>query len=82
MTETELLSRIITNRKIFGGAPIIKGTRLPVATVLSLLAQGETFDELIEDFEIVTKEDLLACIAFAASLVKPAKKEAVGGGKR
>jgi hypothetical protein len=50
MNETELLSRITANPEIFGGKPIIRGMRISVELTLSLLAQGESTDALIEDY--------------------------------
>ena len=48
------------------GKPCIKGTRITVYDVLSWLAAGMTFDEIIKDFPELTQSDILACLAFAA----------------
>jgi len=48
------------------GKPCIKGTRIAVYDVLSWLAAGMTFDEIIGDFPELTQTDILACLAFAA----------------
>jgi len=48
------------------GKPCIKGTRITVYDVLSWLAAGMTFGEIIEDFPELTESDILACLAFAA----------------
>jgi len=59
--------QIITrNPDIRFGKPCIKGTRITVYDVLSWLAAGMTFDEIIEDFPELTESDILACLAFAA----------------
>lgn len=49
-----------------GGKPCIRGMRITVYDVLEYLASGMTEEEIIEDFPELTKEDIKACIAFAA----------------
>ncbi len=65
MTETELLKRISANPEIFGGKPIIRGMRISVELILSLLAQGVTLDEITEDYPDVEPDDVRACLAYA-----------------
>ena len=48
------------------GKPCIKGTRISVADVLGWLASGMSYDEILEDFPQLTKEQVLACLQFAA----------------
>ena len=57
---------ITRNAGIRFGKPCIKGTRITVYDVLSWLAAGMTFDEIIEDFPELKESDILACLAFAA----------------
>jgi uncharacterized protein (DUF433 family) len=49
-----------------GGKPCIRGLRITVYEVLDYLASGMTEDEILRDFPDLTREDLLACLAFAA----------------
>jgi uncharacterized protein (DUF433 family) len=49
-----------------GGKPCIRGMRMTVYDVLSYLASGMTEQEILDDFPYLTKEDLLACLAYAA----------------
>ncbi len=49
-----------------GGKPCIRGLRITVYDVLDYLASGMTEDEILRDFPDLTKEDLHACLAFAA----------------
>ncbi len=49
-----------------GGAPCIRGMRITVYVVLSYHASGMTEGELLSDFPELTREDVLACLAFAA----------------
>jgi excisionase family DNA binding protein len=50
-----------------GGQPIIRGTRVPLRRILARLARGETIERIVEEFPMVTAEDVRAAIAFAAS---------------
>jgi uncharacterized protein (DUF433 family) len=49
-----------------GGQPCIRGMRITVYDVLSYLASGMTEDDLLSDFPELTREDILACLSFAA----------------
>lgn len=48
------------------GKPCIRGMRITVYDVLSYLASGMTYEEVLEDFPYLTKEDILACLSYAA----------------
>jgi uncharacterized protein (DUF433 family) len=49
-----------------GGKPCVRGLRITVADVLEYLASGMSEDEIIADFPELTREDIRACLAFAA----------------
>lgn len=49
-----------------GGKPCIRGMRITVYDVLSYLASGMTYEEILEDFPYLTQEDILACLSYAA----------------
>ena len=49
-----------------GGKPCIRGLRITVYDVLEYLASGMTDEEILADFPDLTKEDIRACLAFAA----------------
>jgi len=49
-----------------GGKPCIRGMRMTVYDVLEYLASGMTQQEILKDFPYLTKEDILACLSFAA----------------
>ena len=49
-----------------GSKPCIRGMRITVYDVLSYLAAGMTYEQLLEDFPYLTKEDILACFSYAA----------------
>ena len=67
--ETALLTRITVNPTIFGGKPIIRGQRLAVEHVLSMLAAGDTVDSLLEAYDWLERDDVLACLAYASKMV-------------
>jgi uncharacterized protein (DUF433 family) len=58
---------IVRDPKICGGRPVIKGTRVPLRTVLASLAQGSTIEELLREFPTLTEDAVWAAIAFAAA---------------
>ena len=49
-----------------GGKPCVRGFRITVYDVLSYLAAGMTVEEVLADFPELTREDILACLSFAA----------------
>ena len=49
-----------------GGKPCIRGMRITVYDVLSYLAAGMTEQEVLDDFPYLTREDILACLSYAA----------------
>jgi len=49
-----------------GGKPCIRGLRITVYDVLSYLAAGMSIDEIISDFPSLTRDDILACLSYAA----------------
>jgi len=69
MTESKLLERITVNPKIFGGKPIIRGHRLAVEHILSMLAAGDTPETILAGYPWLEKEDIQACLVYARRLV-------------
>ena len=63
MTDESLLKRITVNPQIFGGKPIIRGMRISVELLLSLLAQGESPEAILDDYPDLEPEDIRACLA-------------------
>ena len=58
---------ISMNPAVRSGKPCVKGTRITVCDVLEYLAGGMTEDEILSDFPDLTREDIRACLAFAAA---------------
>ncbi|MDP2278809.1 MAG: DUF433 domain-containing protein [Nitrospirota bacterium] len=65
-----MLERISVDPNICHGQACIKGTRIPVHQILHMLANGDTIDELIEDYPSLKRDDIFACIEYAASLTE------------
>ena len=69
MTDPELLKRITADPGIFGGKPTIRGMRISVELILSLLAQGETREEILADYPDLEPDDIRACLAYARAAI-------------
>lgn len=65
----ELLQRITARPDVFGGKPIIRDMRVSVELVLSLLSQGATQNEVLDDYPDMEPEDIRACIAYAHTVI-------------
>lgn len=71
--------RIEINPKKMGGKPVIRGTRIPVYFILELLANGWSFEEILESYPQLTKEDILAAIRYASMILKEKQYVEVSG---
>ncbi|RLI70939.1 antitoxin, partial [Archaeoglobales archaeon] len=58
------------NPEISGGKPVIKGTRITVEFILELLANGWSYEEILENYPQLKKEDILEAINYAADVLK------------
>ena len=65
MKPHNLLNRITIDPEVMAGQPVIKGTRLTVTFILGLMAQGMSIPEILQEYNKLTKEDILACLSFA-----------------
>ena len=65
-----LLDRVTIDPKVCGGKPCIKGTRISVEFVVDLLSQGWTTDKILEQYDHLAHEDILACLAYASDVLK------------
>ena len=82
MQEEELLQRITANPEIFGGKPIIRGMRISVELILSLMAQGESRDDILADYPALEPDDIRACIAYAHAIIAHDSLDAVRVGEK
>jgi uncharacterized protein (DUF433 family) len=63
----KLLKRIEVNPAVMLGKPVIKGTRVPVELILRKLSEGATEADLLDGYPRLTKLDIQAALAYAAS---------------
>ena len=60
------IDRITFNPAVMGGKPCVRGLRVTVATVLGLLAEGCSRDEILQAYPYLEAEDVDQCLAYAA----------------
>jgi uncharacterized protein (DUF433 family) len=72
-----VLNRITADPAIFSGKPIVRGMRISVELILSLLAQGETPETILDDYPDLEPADIRACLAYAYAVVANDRLEAV-----
>jgi uncharacterized protein (DUF433 family) len=65
-----LLQRITLHPDICHGKPVIRGLRYPVESMLEYLAAGDSIEDLLKQFADLERDDLLACLAYAAEVLK------------
>lgn len=58
---------VISDAAICGGQPVIRGTRVPLRTVLGSLAEGDTVEQIVKSFPSLSEELVRAVISFAAA---------------
>jgi uncharacterized protein (DUF433 family) len=58
--------RITRNPKVMGGKPCIRGMRITVGMIVGQLGEGATIDELMDDFPLLEREDILEAMRYAA----------------
>lgn len=63
------MQRIVIDRKVMHGKPVVKGTRVPVEIVVGSLAGGMTYEEIEKEYG-VTREDILACLDYATQVLR------------
>ncbi|MBI2650739.1 DUF433 domain-containing protein [Candidatus Woesearchaeota archaeon] len=68
--EKDFMKRIVVNPRVMVGKPVIKGTRVTIDAILGRIAEGWTFDDILEDFPHITKADIKAAIMYAESIVR------------
>ncbi len=64
----EKFDRITFDEKIMGGKACIRGMRIPVSLVVNLVAHGKNFDEILEEYPDLEKEDIQKSLEYAAWL--------------
>ena len=70
MRRATAAGRITIDPRVCHGQACVRGTRIPVHQVVRMLANGDTIEELIEDFPSLTGKDIRACLDYAATLAE------------
>jgi uncharacterized protein (DUF433 family) len=65
-----LLSRITIDPHVCHGKPVVRGLRYPVESLLEYLAAGDSIEDLLGEFPDLEREDVLACLEFAARSIQ------------
>jgi len=68
MERDRLLEKISIDPRVCFGKPCIRGHRIWVSLVLDLLASGLSIEEVLEEYPQLSREDVLACIAYGAEM--------------
>jgi uncharacterized protein (DUF433 family) len=62
--------RIFIDSRICHGQACIKGTRIPVHQIVRMLANGDEIGDLLKEYPSLKRDDILACLEYAASLAE------------
>lgn len=63
-----MTTRITIDPEVCHGKPCVRGLRYPVTMILELLASGMTVEEVVADYPDLEREDISACLQYAARL--------------
>lgn len=66
----EWRERITSDPAVLVGKPVIRGTRISVELILGWLANGWTYEQILESYPHITREDILAALAFAEEMMR------------
>ncbi|MDZ7831086.1 MAG: DUF433 domain-containing protein [Desulfobacterales bacterium] len=66
-------SRIELHPKVCNGKPVIKGTRIPVSVILEQVAEGVSWDQLLNDYPELQREDIQAALVYARESIDNAE---------
>lgn len=65
----DLKERITLDPKILTGKPTIRGTRIAVEFVIDLLAGGWTIEQILQEYNHLTREDIQACLMYVSDML-------------
>jgi len=63
------LDRITVNPEVMGGKPCVRGMRVTVGTVVGLIAQGHSVEEILKEYPYLEKDDIQQCLQYASMRV-------------
>lgn len=64
------MRKIVIDPAVCNGSPTIEGTRIAVQTILEFLSAGDTIEDVLREYPTLTRDDVLACLAYSARLMK------------
>jgi uncharacterized protein (DUF433 family) len=70
MRRKKATGRIIVDPKILVGKPVVRGTRISVEHVVDLMAQGWTEEQVLAEYDHLTRADVRACLAYAGAVLR------------
>lgn len=73
----DLYDKIEFSPRICNGKPVIKGTRIPVSVILDHIAEGESWQSILEGYPELTSEDIHAALRYAKVLLDNIELEAI-----
>ena len=62
--------RVSIDPSVCHGQACVKGTRIPVHQIVRMLANGDTVDDLLAEYSSLSREDIMACLDYAAELAE------------
>lgn len=62
--------RIVVDKNVLVGKPVVRGTRLSVEFVVGLFAQGWTLQQVLENYPGLTPDDVHACFGYASDMLQ------------
>jgi uncharacterized protein (DUF433 family) len=65
-----MLDRITFDPKIMGGRACIRGMRIPVSVIVSQIAMGASFDDVLREYPDLEREDIHQALSYAADLAR------------
>ena len=75
-----MFERITLDPAVMAGVPCIRGMGVPVATVVGMVAEGKTADEILDDFPYLEREDISEALQYAAEAVRQRRLPLVADG--
>lgn len=66
--DNTIISRITLNQEVCQGKPTIRNMRFTVTQMLELVASGMTFEEILEDYSFIERDDILACMLYSSRI--------------
>lgn len=66
----EIADKITIDPKVCNGKPTIRHKRIAVQTILEFLSNGDSIEDILEQYPTLTREDIYACLKFAKNLVE------------